>query len=602
MAIVEEQTNRPIFDERALAKLLEAAYVVQEHNRERQATEKHTAESEALAAVETVTVREPEAPAAPVDIPEPPPTSKAPTAEVASPKAEARDDFARRMAQIIETQREMHLLRPEQENLMAFVAGRVCEIASAGGTAIGIVEGDKVRYHATAGLMAPADGTEVLKESALCAASLRTSQVLRSADIDTEFLIDPEECRRRGIQSMIVVPVFHKGAVAGGLELYYIRKQGFTEQDVHIAQLMAGLVTEALAREEEFTLKKSLASERAVMLEALEKLKPNLAALVDLSAKTSPTAAPASKATSVCGKCGHGLLAEEQFCGKCGSPRGGGPEAPVMQSKVASMWQMQGATHAGVTAPANGSAQHDLDAGMNGDQLDRILVESLEKEMPHLFRSSEAMLEETNSPARDDLRDFEEHLSKNGDHTLPAQLTQEVDENLSGEEREEESPAALSKPQSAPDWSSAASARQFLEQIFAKRPSGLVRFWQARRGDIYLAIAVVLVACVIRWGIWPNRPVGATGAPAVAAAQHHKSPDADLPWFDRVLIKLGLAEAPEPAAYMGNPGTQVWVDLHTALYYCPGADLYGKTPKGRFTTQREAQLDQFEPAYRKACD
>ena len=69
-----------------------------------------------------------------------------------------------------------------------------------------------------------------------------------------------------------------------------------------------------------------------------------------------------------------------------------------------------------------------------------------------------------------------------------------------------------------------------------------------------------------------------------------------------MLISLGLAEAPPTPENHGNPDTQVWVDLHTALYYCPGADLYGKTPKGRFTSQRSAQLDQFEPAYRKACD
>ena len=72
--------------------------------------------------------------------------------------------------------------------------------------------------------------------------------------------------------------------------------------------------------------------------------------------------------------------------------------------------------------------------------------------------------------------------------------------------------------------------------------------------------------------------------------------------FDRMLISLGLAEAPPSPEYKGNPDTQVWVDLHTALYYCPGADLYGKTPKGKFTSQRDAQLDQFEPAYRKTCD
>jgi len=69
-----------------------------------------------------------------------------------------------------------------------------------------------------------------------------------------------------------------------------------------------------------------------------------------------------------------------------------------------------------------------------------------------------------------------------------------------------------------------------------------------------------------------------------------------------MLIGLGLAEPPAAPESKGNPDTKVWVDLHTALYYCPGSDLYGKTTKGRFVTQRDAQLDQFEPASRKACD
>jgi len=159
-----------------------------------------------------------------------------------------------------------------------------------------------------------------------------------------------------------------------------------------------------------------------------------------------------------------------------------------------------------------------------------------------------------------------------------------------------------SSPQHVADWSSAASARAFLEQLAAQRPGTWNRFWNARRGDIYLAIAVILVACAIRWGIWSSHPVNATGSPSAAAAAHRQpASDADLSWFDRMLVNLGLAEAPEPPAYKGNPETQVWVDLQTALYYCPGTDLYGKTPKGKFTTQHDAQLDQFEPAYRKAC-
>jgi hypothetical protein len=137
-------------------------------------------------------------------------------------------------------------------------------------------------------------------------------------------------------------------------------------------------------------------------------------------------------------------------------------------------------------------------------------------------------------------------------------------------------------------------------------PSAVARFWRSRRGDFYLAIAVILVAVVIRWGIWSNHSVGATsrGTAVSATSNPHKAPapDSDLSTFDKLLISLGLAEPPETPEYRGNPETQVWVDVHTALYYCPGSDLYGKTPDGKFTSQRDAQLDQFESASRKACD
>ena len=69
-----------------------------------------------------------------------------------------------------------------------------------------------------------------------------------------------------------------------------------------------------------------------------------------------------------------------------------------------------------------------------------------------------------------------------------------------------------------------------------------------------------------------------------------------------MLIQLGLAEAPATPEDTGNPAAQVWVDQKTGLYYCAGSDLYGKTTKGKYTKQRDAQLDQFEPAYRKPCN
>jgi hypothetical protein len=70
------------------------------------------------------------------------------------------------------------------------------------------------------------------------------------------------------------------------------------------------------------------------------------------------------------------------------------------------------------------------------------------------------------------------------------------------------------------------------------------------------------------------------------------------------LVAIGIAaEAPAPAIHLqGDPGIEVWVDPHSALYYCPGEEPYGKTADGRLSSQHDAQMDRFEPAGRSACE
>lgn len=616
-----EDKDKPHFDENVLGRLLEAAYVVQEYNRKKRPprpqrldkTESKRAplpentRSENTQTLSGTSAAEPKPAAGPIS-----------TAPESTSANSSKDRYTSTLAQIVAIQRRMQLQRLEGDDSLALIAVRAADLVKAGGAAICILDGDKIRYRVTCGQMTPALNPEVPKDEALCWPCLQTSEAFSFENAASELLVDEKECSRRGIQSMIAVPIFYGGAVAGGLELYYASPSGFTDQDVQTAQLMTGLITESLAREEERTWKKSLASERAVMLEALEKLKPNLAALVDASAAKDPgvtTAAPQS--VSVCRKCGSQLLDDEQFCGKCGSARTTdaiGHETLDLQSKVASLWQMQQATGQNVTQPSNGTAdQHELAPGFDDAQFEKMLSESLAQEMPELFQAAGATTEnqitdkETASGAEetdsgnehpDDApspgeTSHEELLSDSGEEEADDEETEEADELQS---------TSLAKAQRTPDWSSAANAREFLEQVAAHRSNGVLRFLQARRGDLYLALAVILVVIVIRWVIWADHPARTTATGPNAAQTQKTAPDADLPWFDRALIKLGLAEAPPPVESKGDPKTPVWVDLHTGLYYCPGTDLYGKTPKGKFETQRSAQLDEFQPATRKACD
>jgi putative methionine-R-sulfoxide reductase with GAF domain len=587
--IVSDEKDKPVLDEQTLAKLLEAAYVLQEHNRELQEMERGLSLKR-----EQIEAEERSAPAENVT-----------PARAAEPPANA--DYTFTLAHIVETQHQIQVRHLKLEHAMALVAERLAQIARASGAAIAMLDGKRLHYRAAAGLLTLPVGTTVPMEKALCLACIRTGQVFRCADVNPEFLLDTEECRRRGIQSLIAVPIFHDGGVAGGLELYYPTTQAFTEQDVHSCQLMAGLVTEALARDEEGTLKKSLATERAVVLEALEKLKPNLAALVDKSAakdSAARTGTPAIAASSfACQKCGHQLVGEEQFCGNCGTPRSSDYEANDMQSKVASLWHMQEAMKKSPPADsANGDpSQQDPRANLDRDPSGKSLADSLEDRMPELFAAAELPSDKTAESAQLDnapiSAEFEDSVLSDLEIASKTSLRNEAEDKTPQS-------TALVKAERTTAWSSAAAARDFLEQLAPpQRPGALARFWDARRGDVYLAIAVILVACVIRWGIMSNHSVSATGNPTAAAVAHRKTaPEPDLSLFDRMLISLGLAEAPPAPEYRGNPDAQVWVDLHTALYYCPGADLYGKTPKGKFTSQRDAQLDQFEPAYRKTCD
>lgn len=78
-------------------------------------------------------------------------------------------------------------------------------------------------------------------------------------------------------------------------------------------------------------------------------------------------------------------------------------------------------------------------------------------------------------------------------------------------------------------------------------------------------------------------------------------PEHGPPMVENLLVNLGLRSRAAPITG-GNPDAKVWIDMHTGLYYCSGAPYYGRTSKGRVSTQRVAQLDRFEPASGKACE
>lgn len=282
--------------------------------------------------------------------------------------------------------------------------------------------------------------------------------------------------------------------------------------------------------------------------------------ITEVLARDQRQAAGLAPADDPCPKCGHNFQPLELFCGKCGAARAKPPAN--LADPLETLWNTG-----------------------NQAKLEREAVDSTPA---NIHPSDEA----AETPPSDGSEIAE---------AAPNQIALNEDDAAQDGATADAPVQALAK--TGPDaWASAADARNFLESVAAARAAGgLGAFWKSHRGDLCLAAAVVLVAVAVRWGIWSS-PVGASSRPLAPGHHRRIDPEAGLSVSDKLMISLGLADPPDPPEDKGNPSAQVWVDEKTGLYYCPGADSYGKTAKGKYEAQRDAQLDEYEPADRRACD
>jgi hypothetical protein len=608
----------PVLDEATFQKLLSAAYTLQEHNER---------------------VR----------------TGSSPNEKSAAPPVDS--DSTAALAQIVDAQHQIHANNLDLAGAMNLIVERIRKITGAQGAAIGLTDQGNVTYRACSGSLVPNIGSVLRSEGSVSASTLLHDVLLRCTDAGNDFRVNPEVARHLGIQSMIAVPIFHDGKTAGALELVFAQPNAFHEHDVRTCQLMAGLVTEALTHDAQKEWRKGVAAERASMLEVLERIKPQLARLAsnpqqetsgDSAGDTLGAASAKAPEDHTCKHCGNELAPGEVFCGSCGTSRSS-VSRNDLQSKWATLWNLKKVSgqlassesqpyesvikplpqHESVIKPL---PQHEsvIKPLPQHESVIKPLpeYESVLKPEPKyesvikpLPESAAPRLELPPEPTSQASALPEALVTPIPDlSTLTEEPNQEALLAKSGEAQTEANPISESAAEEALVPSSTQEQPGSLHSIAVSPPaSQLGAFWEKHKGfikkhpgDLALGAAACLFLITILWAVSSNSPTtsadsgpqqGAQAAAAPAKPKRKQAPPAPkLSFFDQVLIGLGLADPPPAPSYSGNPNVPVWIDVHTALYYCPGADLYGKTPQGKIASQHDAQLDQFEPASRKVCD
>jgi hypothetical protein len=550
--VANAQAN-PLLDEATFQQILQAAYVIQEQNEQRR-------------------------------------------------EVRPKLDPAATLATIAETQELLHSQINDVNAAAQLIGERLEKITNASGVAVALIEDDQLRYCAALGSCAALAGSsgpigtgisEFLREGAVAQDDARRELLEKNDDSPAFF------------------PVYCEGRIAGVLQLSFSETESIQEHEIRSCQVMAGLMGETISRAAELEWKQSLAAERATMLEALERLRPQLERLAaepanDIEAEpaaagrngagSSSTAEAAAtrriaakpEATEVvaktlsselgsaditgtmrpsptCGNCGFQFSDGEMFCGRCGTPRA--IEVP--------------------TALELPFESGDQDAGQVPEIQPATMVEAARETSPDVI--SEMPVPAVMQPAA--LQVAGNAPAIEGSAALA--MEHQPAEVEVGQEEQKANLQLVGEPEklvTPSPWSSAVKTRKWFASLQQVESRWLVK----HSGDVSVVIAALVLLLVLAG--WNSHPAQSKGARGTTPSQP------SLTLFERMLVGLGLAEAPPTPVYSGNPNAQVWEDLHTGLYYCAGSELYGKTPGGKLTSQRDAQLDQFEPAARKTCE
>jgi putative methionine-R-sulfoxide reductase with GAF domain len=119
-------------------------------------------------------------------------------------------------------------------------------ITGASGAAIALREGDQMICRASAGPSAPELGAQVQMNSGLSGESVRTRQILRCDNAETDPRVNQESCRILGIVSVVVMPLLREQEVHGVFELLSDRAYAFEERDLAALARLAQIIQTAI--------------------------------------------------------------------------------------------------------------------------------------------------------------------------------------------------------------------------------------------------------------------------------------------------------------------------------------------------------------------
>lgn len=138
--------------------------------------------------------------------------------------------------------------------LLHEVASQACSTTNAVAAAIALLRSDEFICRATAGKHAPDLGSRLSADSGLSGACIRSGEVQRCDDTESDARVDAVACRRLGVRSVVVVPLLQGSIVVGILETFSPQAHVFTDRDIEtllaLSRRIMGTIISPVEKEE----------------------------------------------------------------------------------------------------------------------------------------------------------------------------------------------------------------------------------------------------------------------------------------------------------------------------------------------------------------
>lgn len=149
---------------------------------------------------------------------------------------------------LLKLQTEVASAPPEVETLMDLVTRRAMEVTGTDGAAIEIQEGPELVYRTVGGLASGQLGLRVPFATSLSGLSIRSGHPELSLDTDLDERVDRDSCRRIGLRSMAVHPLWFEQSPVGVLKVMSRQPLAVGQRELEILSTLGQIVTTIIDR------------------------------------------------------------------------------------------------------------------------------------------------------------------------------------------------------------------------------------------------------------------------------------------------------------------------------------------------------------------